>query len=258
MAIGRISIKVGQKGKAQPHFNYINALDKYTKKQVELVTKGHGNMPAFALDNPMRLWELADQHERANGSTYREHILSLPREFNFEQSVDFIKDWVTQEVGDKHPFSFAIHAPKASDGKQQPHCHLMICERTLDGIERPEEQFFKRYNPKNPQKGGAKKANTGINPKERKEQIKEQRQRFGDLLNEHLLRYGYTADIDMRNYQERGVEPPENLSMIEFKNRQLLKELTEKYAPTPSIQPPAPPPPAPKPRPSDDYDYSPF
>lgn len=33
----------------------------------------------------------------------------------------------------------------------------MFCERKLDGIDRTEQQFFKRYNAVNPEKGGAGK-----------------------------------------------------------------------------------------------------
>ncbi|MDE7981757.1 hypothetical protein PZE18_27145, partial [Escherichia coli] len=36
-------------------------------------------------------------------------------------------------------------------------CHLMISERINDGIERPAAQWFKRYNGKTPEKGGAQK-----------------------------------------------------------------------------------------------------
>ena len=39
-----------------------------------------------------------------------------------------------------------------------PHAHLMISERANDGIERSREQWFKRYNSKEPEKGGARKS----------------------------------------------------------------------------------------------------
>ena len=41
-----------------------------------------------------------------------------------------------------------------------PHAHLMISERANDGIERSREQWFRRYNAKAPEKGGAKKSRT--------------------------------------------------------------------------------------------------
>ena len=150
------------KGKAQPHFNYIMALGRYAKKSDEIEYTENGNMPSWAKHNPAELWECADLFERKNGSTYREHVVGLPRELNKEQRLALVKEWITQEVGNK-PYSVALHNVTASDGEQQPHIHLMFCERLQDGIERTPQQFFKRYNSKDPSKGGARKDNTGEN-----------------------------------------------------------------------------------------------
>ena len=126
---------VGAKGKAQPHFNYIMALGRYAKKSDEIEYTENGNMPSWAKHNPAELWECADLFERKNGSTYREHVVGLPRELNKEQRLALVKEWITQEVGNK-PYSVALHNVIASDGEQQPHIHLMFCERLQDGIER--------------------------------------------------------------------------------------------------------------------------
>ena len=221
MALGRISIKVGTKGKALPHSKYILREDQYAPKnnkleKLEMI--GHGNMPVWAEQNPKIFWEMADLHERKNGSTYREHIISLPRELDESQRLDLVQDWIKQEIGDKYAYSFAIHNPTAMDGKEQPHCHLMFSERLLDGIERDPNQFFKRYNSKNPDKGGAKKDNTGLDDKTRKQQIKEQRNRWEVLCNEHLAKaYEYVPEpppeINMRNWLEKGLnQKPINLT----------------------------------------------
>ena len=111
-------------------------------------------MPEWATDNPAFFWKMADEHERKNGSVYREHILTLPRELDESQRLELVREWVKQEIGDKHPYTYAIHNPIAMDGKEQPHAHLMICERELDGVERGADTFFKRYNAKSPEKGG--------------------------------------------------------------------------------------------------------
>lgn len=219
MAIGRISIKSGSKGKGLAHAKYIMREDKYATradKLEKLENVGHGNMPSWAKKNPKFLWEMADEHERKNGSVYREHIISLPREMTPEQRLELVKDWIKSEIGDKHPYSYAIHNPLAMDGKEQPHCHLMICERTLDGIDRGADQFFKRYNSKDPTKGGAKKANTGLDYVTRKEQIKQQRNRWEQLCNKHLERIGSRERVDLRNYKERGAEKPLNISMTDM------------------------------------------
>jgi hypothetical protein len=42
-------------------------------------------------------------------------------------------------------------------GQDQPHLHIMYCERSVDEHNRTAEQFFSRYNDKDPATGGAKK-----------------------------------------------------------------------------------------------------
>ena len=228
MAIGRISIKSGSKGKGLAHAKYIMREDKYANRadKLEKLEKvGHGNMPSWAKKNPKTFWEMADEHERKNGSVYREHIISLPREMTEQQRHELVQDWIKQEIGDKHPYSYAIHNPLAMDGKEQPHCHLMICERTLDGIDRGADLFFKRYNSKDPTKGGAKKANTGLDHATRKEQIKQQRSGWEQLCNKHLERMGSHERVDLRNYKERGANKPQNISMSDM----LKPEIKQAY-----------------------------
>lgn len=222
MAIGRISIKTGSKGKGWSHANYILRQDKYkthSAKSEKLEHTSHGNMPQWANDDPSFFWKMADEHERKNGSVYREHILTLPRELSPEQRLELVQDWIKQEIGDKHPYTFAIHNPLALDGKEQPHCHLMFCERELDGIERGADTFFKRYNSKDPTKGGAKKANTGLDRDTRKQLLKEQRERWGSVVNKHLEKANSLNRVDMRNWRERGLsEKPLNISMGDFQD----------------------------------------
>ena len=117
------------------------ALGRYAKKSDEIEYTENGNMPSWAKHNPAELWECADLFERKNGSTYREHVVGLPRELNKEQRLALVKEWIAQEVGGM-PYSVALHNVIASDGEQQPHIHLMFCERLQDGIERTPQQFL--------------------------------------------------------------------------------------------------------------------
>lgn len=188
MAIGRLSMKVGGKGKACAHSNYIERQGKYAHRLEtgeRLVATGSGNMPEWA-QSSSQFWKAADEHERANGTTYREMEIALPRELDDKQKEKLVREWVKQEIGQQHAYTWAIHSPKASDGGEQPHVHLMFSERVMDGHERGPEQFFKRYNSKTPEKGGAKKANTGKHPLERKEELKDLRHRWEVLCNRHL------------------------------------------------------------------------
>ena len=207
MAIGRLSVKVGKAGKASPHAAYIARLGQYEKRLEQgekLEASEFGNMPKWAASNPLHLWDAADAYERKNGTTYREFEIALPREMNLAQRLELVRDFVGQEIGDRHPYQFAIHTPTAADGGEQPHAHVMFCEREHDGIERDPEQFFKRYNSKKPERGGAKKANTGKDPATRRTELKELRGRWETMCNEHLVRGCIDARIDMRSHAERG------------------------------------------------------
>ena len=222
MAIGMLKLRNGSKGKGVAHFNYIMREDKY-KPHADKLEKfedyGHGNMPEWAKDNPKIFWQEADKHERQNGRIYKEHIIALPRELNEAQRLELVNDWIKSEIGDKHPYSFAIHTPQGMDGKDQPHVHFMFSQRTHDNIERSPDQFFKRYNSKDPSKGGAKKANETLTKTQSKEKTKEQRLRLGDFINKHLERAGSRNRVDMRNWKEKGLDQkPLNITYKEMKD----------------------------------------
>jgi len=212
MAIARLNMKVGKAGKAQPHAAYIARVGQYAnrlEKGERLEAAESGNMPAWAQSNPLLFWEAADAHERANGTTYREMEIALPREMTPEQRIDLTREWVAQEIGDRHAFQWAIHVPLAADGGEQPHLHLMFSERQLDGVERDPDQYFKRYNSKTPDRGGARKgygANAGqtLSKAERVDELKALRTRWEAKCNDHMERAGRAQRIDMRSYAEQG------------------------------------------------------
>ncbi|MBN4842137.1 MobA/MobL family protein, partial [Citrobacter braakii] len=91
--------------------------------------------------------------------------IALPREFTPAQRLELVRDFVQQEIGDRHAYQFAIHNPRAAiEGGEQPHAHIMFSERLNDGIERDPQPYFKRANTKNPERGGAKKVRFGETP----------------------------------------------------------------------------------------------
>lgn len=231
MAIPRLSVGTGSKGKAGPHAQYIAREGKYAKPDDDLEKlefTGSGNMPEWAEHEPNYFWRMSDEHERKNGSTYREHVIALPRELTPDQRHELILHWIAEEIGDKHAYQYAIHNPPALDGLEQPHCHLMFSERTIDGIERDPEQYFKRYNAKNPVKGGAKKANTGLAHAERKADLIEQRERWERICNAHLERAGSDARISMKSLKAQGIErEPVNLTMRQFKMPSVIETYKE-------------------------------
>ena len=207
MATYHLSVKFGGKGQAANHADYIERKEKYRDRQ-DLEYSAHGNMPEWARDNPSHFWQAADQFERANGSTYRELEIALPRELTAEQRLELVQDFVRQEAGERHAWSFAIHNPKASiDGGEQPHAHIMMSQRVNDGIERTPEQYFRRYNARYPDRGGAKKDSGNLTPTQQKEQLRELRKRWEVKHNEHMRKHGFERGfIDCRTLKEQGIE----------------------------------------------------
>jgi hypothetical protein len=213
MAIARLSVKVGKAGKAAAHAEYIAREGQYSsrlEKGEVLEATEAGNMPAWAAANPAEFWRAADVHERANGTTYREFEVALPRELVAEDRAALVRAFVAQELADKHAYQWAIHRPKAADGQDQPHAHIMFSERKRDGIERDPATYFKRWNAKAPEKGGARKRfgldTTNRSQAERTAELAALRGRWESLTNAHLERAGLDARIDMRSYRAQGIE----------------------------------------------------
>ena len=237
MAIGRLSMKVGKVGKAGPHAAYIAREGKYAARldrNEKLEATESGNMPAWAKHCPQEFWSAADSNERKNGTTYREMEIALPRELSPQQRVDLVQDFVRQEIGDRHAYQWAIHSPKASDGGEQPHLHLMFSERQHDHIERDPEHYFKRYNSKNPAIGGARKgygasAGLTLSLAERKTELRQLRDRWEKSCNAHLEQAGVTERIDMRSHAERntGLMPERKYLPSEWREPHLRAKVIE-------------------------------
>ena len=208
MASYHLSVKTGGKGKAASHADYIAREGKYAReKDNDLEHTESGNMPAWAAHKPAEFWKAADTFERANGCTYREIEIALPREFTPAQRLELVRDFVQQEIGDRHAYQFAIHNPRAAiEGGEQPHAHIMFSERLNDGIERDPQPYFKRANTKKPERGGAKKVRFGETPTERKAYLIAQRERWADLQNKHLERYQHIDRVDARSLKAQGIE----------------------------------------------------
>lgn len=222
-------MKVGKRGKAGPHAAYISRIGQYVRyldRGEKLEATESGNMPAWAQFNSLEFWQAADCYERENGTTYREMEISLPRELNTEQRIALVREWVHQEIGGCHAYQWGIHGKTATDGGSQPHVHLMFSERQHDGIRRDPELYFKRYNSKTPEKGGARKgygANAGqtLAKAQRAKELRALRGRWADLCNAHLTKAGHAARIDMRSYVDQGVglEPEQKQLPSQWRGR---------------------------------------
>ena len=99
--------------------------------------------------------------------------------------------------GERLPYTLAIH--RGGPDGENPHAHLMVSERGLDGHERSREQWFRRYNRKAPEKGGAKKSRTMMS----REWVKDTREVWEKETNEALEHAGREERVDHRSLAER-------------------------------------------------------
>ena len=152
---------------ASAKFDYLGREGRYSKEAEELEYKESGNMPAWAEDDPGKYWQAADEHERTNGRLFQQVEVALPVELDEEQCRDLARSFAEKLTGpERLPYTLAIHRGEAKNpgDKNNPHAHLMISERGLDGHARSAETWFKRANKRNPERGGALKSRELMNP----------------------------------------------------------------------------------------------
>jgi hypothetical protein len=228
MASFHFEIKSGRKGVAAEHAAYI-ARRGYHAHKDDLVFSEHGNLPAWADNNPARLWKAADKYERSNGAAYREMIIALPGELTPGQQLSLIDHLVSELVGSK-AYQCACHAPKSSlEGEINPHLHLMISDRLPDGVERPADRMFSRYNPSDPSKGGCRKDSGGRTRMQVRDELIAKRKLVADIQNDHLSRNGHVARVDHRTLQAQGVQRQAERHLGQAKVRVMSTEERDEY-----------------------------
>lgn len=185
---------------------YLLRLGKYAKAQHDpCVFSSSVNMPAWAAGPRQRLeyWRAADQHERANGRLFKSLEFALPRELNHAQRVTLAQEFCTRlartDAGEPLPLLMAVHAGKGSN----PHCHVMVSERAVDGHDRTPELWFSRAatKGKKPESGGSKKTKS-LMPRD---WLLATRELLARLTNESLAAAGFTARVDHRSLAAQGI-----------------------------------------------------
>ena len=206
MAIYHLNVKTGSRiggQSAAAKADYIEREGKYAAGAEEVEYRESGNMPEWAADDPRAYWSAADQYERANGRLYREVEFALPRELNPAERVQLATHFAEHLTADERlPYTLAVHR----GGGDNPHVHLVFSERANDGIERSAEQWFKRYNAQDPEKGGARKS-TSTKPRDWLEQTRED---WADQANEALERAGRAERINEASFETQYFEAAED------------------------------------------------
>ncbi len=80
------------------------------------------------------LWNVVERAEiRKDAQLAREVEITLPRELSREQQINLVRSFVRDHfVKDGMIADIAIHEPMGSDGRKQPHGHILLTMRRLD------------------------------------------------------------------------------------------------------------------------------
>lgn len=84
-----------------------------------------------------RLWNGVEAAERRKDARLaREVYVAIPREVAPEKRLDAIREFVKETFVAKGMIAdFAIHAPTATDGREDPHAHIMLTTRPVEAGE---------------------------------------------------------------------------------------------------------------------------
>lgn len=216
MASYHFSVKCGnyngRKTSATNHLNYINRDGKFknidknnNEKQINECVYKENFLPAWAEGSAKNFWSSAEKYERANACVYKELEFNLMNELTLKENLKIINDILKVEPMNKFYYSLAIHDKQKSaiTGERNLHCHLMFCEREIDGIERDAKTFFKRYNSKNPTLGGARKSILFNDRKIGKQTVKNLRDEYAKIVNTILKENNIEQTISSKSLKEQ-------------------------------------------------------
>jgi len=148
------------------------------------------NAPEWATDRG-RLWNEVERVEtRKNAQLARDFVIALPRSMTLEQGRDLVRDYVRETFVKRGMVAdFAIHESMASDGKPNPHAHVMLTMREIgrDGFhEKKATPLARSWNhPGNMDKW---------------------RSAWQEMGNARLEALGSDERIELRSYAARGID----------------------------------------------------
>lgn len=206
MAIYRVEVKSGKKGTCAEHSRYDARSGKKYEDREDLLAFEFDNFPEWSRGRPHDFWKAADKYERNNAAAYREWIVVLPNELNEEKNLNLSRK-IAQTIAGDRPWQLAMHLPAGKlSGDPNPHVHVMTSDRAPDGIPRPAEQYFSRYNPTHPEKGGCRKLSGGKTRQQMREDLIAVRKRIVDLENDALAEAGLDVHVDHRSLRDQGID----------------------------------------------------
>jgi ATP-dependent exoDNAse (exonuclease V) alpha subunit len=105
--------------------------DKPDVVHTEILAPPHS--PKWVFDR-QTLWNMVERAEkRVDAQLAREVEITLPRELSKDQQVELVRAFVREQFVSKGMVAdIGIHRPDATDGREQPHAHVLLTLRRLD------------------------------------------------------------------------------------------------------------------------------
>jgi ATP-dependent exoDNAse (exonuclease V) alpha subunit len=155
------------------------------------------NAPEWAHDRA-QLWNHVERAEgRKDSQLARPIQIDLPHELTNEQRRFLVQDFVRENFTRKgYVVDIAIHGPHRDGDQRNYHAHLLIPLRVMDenGFAKTKKQEQEIY-------------------KTRSNYVENLREKWANITNRHLERYGHKARIDHRSLADQGIdrEPTQHL-----------------------------------------------
>ncbi len=154
-----------------------------------------------------KLWNAAERMEkRKDARVAREFEVALPHELSAEQRLSLAREFA-QDLANRHgaAVDFAIHTPHGETDIRNHHAHIMMTTRQVTAEGLADKTFIEREN----------KWLLANNLPTSQMQLRDIRQSWEHVANEHLARAGLDIRIDHRSHLERGLEitPTEHMGV---------------------------------------------
>ncbi len=153
------------------------------------------------------LWNAAEAAEnRKDARVAREFEIALPHELSAEQRLELTRDFA-QELANRYggAIDFAIHQPHDASDVRNHHAHLLMTTRGVEAEGLGDKTYIEWKN--------VRLLGEGLPTTQM--QLRDIRQSWEHVANEHLARAGLDIRIDHRSHMERGLEiaPTEHMGV---------------------------------------------
>ena len=164
--------------------------------------------PDWANDRE-QLWNKIEQTEkRKDAQLAKEAVFTLPRNLSHEQHREVVNRWVADNITPRGLVAdVSYHNPKAEDGKDQPHAHLLFTMRPLKG-----DDFGKKQS-------GYKTTFGGWEGLDSKNQLHQWRKSYEHHLNAVTWEDGQLQRFQLTHDREKAYIPSMSLAAAKMESR---------------------------------------